>query len=48
MQALNSVGIDFQTVAAQLEDEGIDGFSKSYNALVADIEDKSARFRKST
>ncbi len=43
MQALQSAGIDFHSVTEQLEEEGIAGFSKSYDALIADIEKKSAQ-----
>lgn len=46
MQALKAAGIDFHTVTEQLENEGIAGFSKSYDALIADIEKKSAQVLK--
>jgi len=46
MQGLQSAGIDFHAVTKQLEDEGIAGFSKSYDALIADIEKKSAQVLK--
>jgi transaldolase len=43
MQALQSAGINFQSVTAQLEEEGITGFSKSYTALITDIDKKLAQ-----
>jgi len=46
MQALESAGIDFHSVTEQLETEGVAGFSKSYDALIADIEKKSAQVLK--
>jgi len=46
MQMLEAAGIDFYAVTEQLEDEGIAGFSKSYDALIADIEKKSAQVLK--
>jgi transaldolase len=45
MENLEANGIELPSVAAQLEDEGIEGFSKSYAALIADVEEKSARFQ---
>lgn len=45
MDKLNEAGIDMQLVTARLENEGIEGFSKSYDALIADIVKKSAQFR---
>jgi transaldolase len=45
MEKLNAAGIDMRLVTAQLEDEGIAGFSKSYDALIADIDKKSTQFR---
>ena len=45
MENLEATGIELQSVTAQLEDEGIEGFSKSYAALIADVEEKSARFQ---
>src|SRR4051794_30484352 len=42
MAKLKAAGIDLQAVTDQLEDEGIDGFTKSYELLLADIEKKSA------
>jgi len=43
MESLKAVGIDYHAVTTQLETEGIDGFSKSYQALLADIEKKSSQ-----
>lgn len=45
MEKLKEAGIDLRAVTAQLEVEGIEGFSKSYAALLADIDSKSAQFR---
>lgn len=43
MENLKAAGIEFESVTAQLEDEGIEGFSKSYAALITDVREKSAR-----
>lgn len=45
MENLETTGINMRSVTAQLEGEGIEGFSKSYDALIADIDKKSAQFR---
>ncbi|MBI1256242.1 MAG: transaldolase [Chloroflexi bacterium] len=45
MAQLKAAGIDIQAVTTQLEKEGIEGFSKSYADLIADIEKKSAQFK---
>lgn len=45
MENLEATGIELQSVTAQLEAEGIESFSKSYAALIADVEEKSARFQ---
>jgi len=44
IENLKAAGIELQSVTTQLEDEGIEGFSKSYAALIAHVEEKSARF----
>ncbi len=46
MEQLRAVGIDFRAVTQQLEDEGIASFAESYDSLIADIDKKSAQFRK--
>ena len=48
MESLKVVGIDYQAVTAQLEEEGIEGFSKSYDALLADIEKKASQLKVSS
>jgi transaldolase len=45
MADLKAAGIDIDAVTAQLEKEGIDGFSKSFADLLADIEKKAAQFK---
>ncbi len=45
LDKLKAAGIDLQQVIDQLEAEGIEGFTKSYDALTADIGKKSAQFR---
>jgi transaldolase len=45
MAKLKAAGIDLHAVTDQLEEEGIDGFSKSYELLLADIEKKSAQVK---
>jgi transaldolase len=43
IQSLQSAGINLGAVTKQLEDEGIAGFTKSYDALIADITKKAAQ-----
>ena len=40
MQALAEVGIDYDAVTKQLEDEGVASFAKSYDELIAGVEKK--------
>jgi len=44
-QALTDVGIDLDDVAAKLEREGVDAFMKSFDELIATLEQKSAELR---
>ena len=44
-QALTDVGIDHDEVAAKLEREGVDAFIKSFDELIATLEQKSAELR---
>ncbi|MEO8392207.1 MAG: transaldolase [Chloroflexota bacterium] len=43
MEALKAAGINLEAVTKQLEEEGIAGFTKSYDALIDDIEKKTAQ-----
>jgi transaldolase len=45
--ALKEVGIDYNAVTKQLEDEGIEKFSKSYDDLIADIDKKRKAMQQS-
>jgi transaldolase len=41
MEALGQVGIDMADVSHKLEEEGVAGFSKSYDELLQALEDKA-------
>lgn len=43
MTDLAAAGIDFEAVTAQLEDEGIASFARSYDALLAGVESKRSQ-----
>ncbi len=43
MAELAEVGIDIDAVTAQLEEEGIASFTKSYDALIAGVESKRSQ-----
>jgi transaldolase len=45
LDALAAAGIDMAKVSAQLEDEGVAGFSKSYDELLQALEDKANEMR---
>ncbi len=45
MDNLKAAGINMKAVTDQLEEEGIASFTKSYDALIADISGKIARFQ---
>ncbi len=46
MADLKAVGIDLKAVTDQLEEEGIAGFTKSYDALIDDLGKKVSQFQK--
>lgn len=47
LSALTEVGIDYDSVTKQLEDEGVAKFAQSYDELIADIERKCAQMEHS-
>jgi transaldolase len=48
LAALAEVGIDYNAVTKQLEDEGVDSFAKSYAELIAGVEQKRQQIRASS
>ncbi|HEV8185054.1 MAG TPA: hypothetical protein VGP40_03800, partial [Chthoniobacterales bacterium] len=48
LAGLKAVGIDLDAVLAQLEAEGVASFSKSYESLLAVIEDRARDARGAT
>jgi transaldolase len=48
LAALAEVGIDYNAVTKQLEDEGVDSFAKSYAELIAGVEQKRQQMRASS
>jgi len=45
LDALHEVGIDYHAITQQLEQEGVAAFAKSYDSLIAHVEQKAAAMR---